>query len=781
MTIEEIKNNSKFAKTKLIETIESIHRTGPVNMSDLEVLSYIKHFHPKMFQEYEQQLLYVLGLFYKTSPPKTFIERVYAIYAESIEDNTSRKFTPMQASAYKKIRDKKFFSFSAPTSSGKSFLFRELIQEYNQDIVIVLPSRALIAEYLNEIHGIVANDVLVLQFIENINTAHVKRRIYIITPERGDELFQKINELNIGLFLFDEAQISEEEVRGLRFDAFVRRVDRKFPDAKKVFTHPFINNPEAQLSKHQFHENSAAKNYEQNSVGKIYLSYKYFSNQYQYKYFSPFEDTVKLNPSYDIIEESIKQNGSLLIYISKNKIYRNEHREDFQKYIKLCKPIKDHKAKEIISEMQTFLGATSEKGERYSEMIDLMQIGIVIHHGSIPLKARLLIEKFVNLNFAKICFATSTLVQGINMPFDIVFIHNSRFGESGSPSLTLKNLIGRAGRTKSTKSFDFGYVFVRESFKNKLSEYLSQVSLLKTVSKLDENIENNEEDLKDIIESVKNDDFNIELKLPRVQVNRLNTEEVFHQVEFILNNFMINKEILTQSQYRALPKTTRDSIKEAFKEIYLKHLRKDTLSRAEKTVLSTAISILLWKIEGKSFSQIVSQRYAYLTEKDERRKIEKQQKDGLINFEECQKQIKKITIKFSQIAYPLPNNNAESISLFEKETSVLDCSYDQLIFDTYDYLDKVISQSLTDPLCAAFHLYYDQTKDSRALIMKNYIHYGTNDEVEIWLLKYGFEFDDIEWIKPYIKSIDQTGIEFSPSIKKLTKEQSEIIKRFIYN
>jgi hypothetical protein len=40
----------------------------------------------------------------------------------------------------------------------------------------------------------------------------------------------------------------------------------------------------------------------------------------------------------------------------------------------------------------------------------MMKKGIVILHGSIPLRARFLIEQFINEGYAKICFATSTLL-----------------------------------------------------------------------------------------------------------------------------------------------------------------------------------------------------------------------------------------------------------------------------------------------------------------------------------------------------------------------------------
>ncbi len=57
-----------------------------------------------------------------------------------------------------------------------------------------------------------------------------------------------------------------------------------------------------------------------------------------------------------------------------------------------------------------------------SEMLEKLSLGIVTHHGSMPLAARLILEHFTQSGFCRICFATSTLEQGINMPFDVVYL-----------------------------------------------------------------------------------------------------------------------------------------------------------------------------------------------------------------------------------------------------------------------------------------------------------------------------------------------------------------------
>src|SRR5690606_22256852 len=117
--------------------------------------------------------------------------------------------------------------------------------------------------------------------------------------------------------------------------------------------------------------------------------------------------------------------------------------------------------KEIITSVESLLGAN--KVDHQSRMVNLLHKGVVIHHGSVPLEVRFLVEDFIRAGFAKICFATSTLAQGVNMPFDIVWLDNMRFqGESDEErSLSFKNLIGRAGRLSKQPKFDYGYVFTR--------------------------------------------------------------------------------------------------------------------------------------------------------------------------------------------------------------------------------------------------------------------------------------------------------------------------------
>jgi len=761
----------------LHEIINRLHFDGPISQEDLEALAYLKYFHAEVFNKEEEILMYLLGLFYKIKEPEDIVTFSYSIFSQAIFEETGKNFTPVQSSIRRKILANKYYSFSAPTSAGKSFIFRELIDDQTGDILIVVPSRALIAEYMLTVKEMVMgrNDILVLQFIDDINKKKTSRKIFIVTPERAAEIFRLPKRFNFSLFLFDEAQISEEKVRGITFDAFVRRVDKVFPNSKKVFAHPFVENPNAQLKKHNFLEESASMAYKQNTVGKIYLGYDKKSKVFEC--FSPFTKNAHLKKNKIIFTEDIVKNkllngGSVLIYVTKTSIYEKTFEKDFEHYISLCEVVVDQEALRIIDEVEELIVAK----DKQSELVELMRRGIVVHHGSIPLNVRYLIEEFINKNFARICFATSTLIHGVNMPFDVIWVENVIFnGSDEDKTLGLKNLIGRAGRTTQVKNnFDYGFVVVKDI--KKFVEKFNGVFNLSEGSQLDRDSNDIEEDLREFIDAVKKDDFNEEYNLPNPTTDRLKTKNANNLIENALDFLFKNGNIMRGSVYRELSKTKRDILKKSFAGIYEISLGRD-LYIGELSVLSASIVILLWQIQGKSFKELLALRYGYLTNLKEQRKLRKQLKEKAILEEDCKYKINNLDIEYSAIPHSLPNASLKKRlpSRFERK-KVKDFNYDLVVYDTYDFLDKVISFSLSDVFVAAFNQYYIKTNDARARDMVNYLRYGTNDEVEIWLMRYGFSIEEAELIKKYVLSIDENEIIFSPNMHN---PQNESIKKLV--
>lgn len=481
----------------------------------------------------------------------------------------------------------------------------------------------------------------------------------------------------------------------------------------------------------------------------------------------------KLICEYDPVETAINDGGSVLVYTTKTSIYNKKVFSKFEKYINLCPEIDDEEAKKYIKQIKKYIGANDKAGgERYSQMVDLMKHGIVIHHGSLPLQARLILEKFTNAGYCKICFATSTLEQGINMPFDVVYLNTF---EASKP-LSLKNLIGRAGRSTLKQKFDFGSIVVKKSNMTQLREIINSSDMLENVSMLDSEVEDDLKEFKDaIINGTISDEYNISEK----QLNKLRDENSENIIKNILDTMFQHDDFVSLSSINE-DQECKLSLYEYFEQLYEYYLGR-ILNKGEKNVFNTAIKILLWQIHCKSFNDICFYRYSYASKKQEREQLQKEIKCG----NEFESYIANLKLQHLQAQFvagyaEIPNKNLQVFSMFGKnETKAIDVDYDRIVFDTYDYLDKIIGFKLSDIFYAAFNEYFEKTDDLRAKRMAQLVKYGTEDEKEIMMLRYGFSFEDIEWLEPYIKTINQEEIIFSRKIEKLPIEKMNVIKRFI--
>ena len=439
-------------------------------------------------------------------------------------------------------------------------------------------------------------------------------------------------------------------------------------------------------------------------------------------------------------------------------------------------PLENPLALEMIERLRNYLGAGKTNRGKQSLLINLMKQGIVLHHGSIPLKGRVIIEEFIKQGYAKICFATSTLLRGINMPFDLVYIDNFRL----LTPLDFKNLIGRAGRTNEEKELNVGCICCAKKDISKIINRIDEVCRLDENNNLDAPIDSFEDDEKDIVEAIQNNEFIDELNIPQIQYDRIASEvSVKETIKDLLDLLMPNGYPITGDEYVALPKEERSRIKKCFSTIFVSSLRSKHITSAETRIISTSLHILLWRIQGKTFKEIVLLRYNYITNKKEQRELQKEYKQNKITKEYLDRKVQGMTLKFTQEAFSIPNKHKGLFSLFPDKTPIINCDYDRLVYDTYDYLDKVISLSLADPINAALEIYYQETKDLRAKALQNYVKFGTNSQFDILLLRYGFDFEDHGWIMPCINSITEDGIVFNDQIKNLREEQLKQIERYI--
>lgn len=740
-----VQDNDPFLE--LSNLLDILHREGPINAEILESISYFKKFHPEVFTELEERIISALGLFYKIKEPKNIYSFLLSGFGEQHKKDYGEYLTPVQAIIRRAVDNNRVISISAPTSAGKSYSIRDFIAEQEGDAVVVVPSRALIAEYINTMKRKFNGDktVMISPFIDNVFTSRKLRRIFILTPERARDLFTSDFNLRINVFFFDEAQVSEEKERGVIFDVMIRRVQRHFPFSKLIFAHPFAANPDAQLKKHGFsNEDGYARSYTHGSVGKICVFQH--SNKKCY-YFSPYikkGHIIKNCIEFPIKFGDFSFNGehSVLVYVSKTSIYNESFLNEFQKYIDKFPIIELEEAREIINTIEHALGADQDGHD--SLLVSLLRRGVVIHHGSVPLEIRFLVEDFIRSGFAKICFATSTLAQGINMPFDIVWLENMRFlGEDGnSRSLAFKNLIGRSGRLSNEQKFDFGYVFTKSPilFSNRINDEFR----LDEKSVIDTPLSEQNQDSVELIDSIRTETFDDDKQMPKTKVERLSSSDILECSIKIINIIYKSGQSIKENTSGVSNKNARNEIKKYFLDIFETSIDRK-LHDGEGAVFEQAISIFLHVIQGRSFREIVGIRYSYISRRDEGHRG---------------------NAKFSQPAETLPKSTLTNVfSIFDRNTRAEEVSYDAIVFDTYDYLDQVISFSLSETFIAAFKIYRDHTQDQQADKMIELLRFGTNNTVHTLLMRYGFPPEEIAEIKLYIQSINEENIIFKNEIE----------------
>ena len=389
-----------------------------------------------------------------------------------------------------------------------------------------------------------------------------------------------------------------------------------------------------------------------------------------------------------------------------------------------------------------------------------------------PLRVRQLMEKFTSMNYCKLCFATSTLEQGINMPFDVVYINTFHKSEP----LAIKNLIGRAGRSTQDKKFDFGYVIVKQNNMSQLRNVLMDVNEIDSISNLDKDVL--DDDYRDFKKAIKEGTFSDEYNLTEQEVLRLNENQLNETIVDLISNIFHDDNFIRDEQikrdFRIQPE-----LYDGFIKLYQHYLNRK-LELAEVDVLKTAVRIIFWKINDRTFKTICNIRYAQATRKTAQKALQQKIADetNIVMKEIYRNQLRNLRADYFVGYNDLPNKFLKRYSLlgYSLATQV---DYDRIVYDTYDFLDKLIGFKLSDIFYAAFYQHYKRTQNELSLRLAKLIKYGTDNDTEIWLLKYGFEYEDIEWLVKYVDKVDEQEIVFKENVKELDEFKLSLIERYI--
>lgn len=372
--------------------------------------------------------------------------------------------TDFQKNLFETIKEEKYISISAPTSSGKSFILKKYIEEelkrYQKYCVFyIVPSRALINQVSEELRVDIPNITVKNAFIEN-EIIEDDRRIYVITPERAVKIINSDNGLTLpNLIFIDEIQnVENEDGRGNLFEYVYEELSNISNDTKIITAGPFISNSN-EIFEELFNKTSKIVNTDLSPVFQIrtiikldsdYVSLTLFVNNnlaYELKDIIKIEKIEKIfnsnigNGLSKIISTLCNKNESNLIYASRGD-YAESWALKYSENIKIEEELEDD-LKDLIKYIKTDIHP------KYF-LVDCLKKRIAFHHGNLSEFVRKEIETLFEQGIIKTLFCTSTLLEGVNLPADNLFVVKPEKNKDELSDFEFGNLIGRAGRLKNT-------------------------------------------------------------------------------------------------------------------------------------------------------------------------------------------------------------------------------------------------------------------------------------------------------------------------------------------
>ena len=397
----------------------------------------------------------------------TAFERIFAQYRSdylTIPADTEKKFFNDQKIAYDHLNDP-CFSYSGPTSMGKSFIIRMFIkdeivlQEARKNYALIVPTKALI----NEVRRSVINDLgdnlercnyRVVTAASDIALEESHNYVLVLTPERLLYLLISKPDLQIDYLFIDEAhKLSGKNSRGPFYYKVVDMLLNRLQPPHFIFTSPNIPNPQVYLRL----MNDVIENGDESKLASTYspvVQIKFLMDFQKHKMGVYNEKNGKII-QFASIKQGISLNDMLLVFERNNQNLPPEQRKQTiiyyngrNKAIAAAKmysetpgvkykndPKLDALSKDITQEVH---------GDYY--LADMIRKGIAYHIGYLPASVRTRIELLFQSGNITMMFCTSTLLEGVNLPADNLFITDNKIFRSPMSPVDFRNLIGRVGR-----------------------------------------------------------------------------------------------------------------------------------------------------------------------------------------------------------------------------------------------------------------------------------------------------------------------------------------------
>lgn len=367
-----------------------------------------------------------------------------------IPEAENEYFFRAQKEIYEKFNEP-YFSYSAPTSLGKSYIMRTFIREQiakgrQCNFAIIVPTKALINETTEKLTEVLGPELKEKNYriVTSAGAMALEEEhnfIFAMTPERLLYLLILMKDIPIEYLFIDEAhKISKKDGRSAFYYKVVDMLSQRSTPPHIIFASPNIPNPEVYLQLIPDVANrenyKIATKFSPVNQEKFLIDFKRFELHYYNeatqklaKYCSFPEDKGLL----DFVHELGEGARSIVYSNSKDNVV-----EYALQYAAQLQPLHDSNLDVLAQDIRQDV-----HGDYY--LADIVEKGVAYHMGYLPSTIRARIESLYKDGKIHTLFCTSTLLEGVNLPADNLFITSHKNGGDMSP-VDFRNLMGRVGR-----------------------------------------------------------------------------------------------------------------------------------------------------------------------------------------------------------------------------------------------------------------------------------------------------------------------------------------------
>ncbi len=382
-----------------------------------------------------------------------------------LTDSQTISVNRFQRRFWQNTRDRDWISLSAPTSAGKSYILGRWLADYlrNQPkstIVYLVPTRALILQVQEDIEQLLSEEnidgvsVATLPMRSSIHTeaanllVFTQERFHILLGEQGSDI-------RVDMLVVDEAQKIGDGYRGVLLQQAIETAVHRNPVCRVVFASPMTENPGVLLQDAPQKASRAEIVSEDVMVNQNLIWVSQVRGNPKLWDVELILDKQPVTIGRIDLPSRPSHESKRLPFVAfalgnplgGNILYANRA-ADAEKAAKQIYDLLGNGAEQNSDgEIQDLIELIQKTVHRKYSLGGVLQRGIAFHYGNMPLLIRKEIERLFRSNKIKYLICTSTLIEGVNMPCQSIFVRGPTKGIGKTMNASdFWNLAGRAGR-----------------------------------------------------------------------------------------------------------------------------------------------------------------------------------------------------------------------------------------------------------------------------------------------------------------------------------------------